>query len=242
MARHADPNSKDALVAAARREFAKRGLRGARIEDITAACGLSKGAFYLHFDSKEGLFKTLVGELMTELGSCAVSRVTTMQSFLEEHGPLTAADCGPHSKRLGAFTDLECAEDERVLEAMWKFRDVLDVLLSGCQGTPFERTVWEMIDQEQARIADNHRQFQRAGACRSDIPAELFGSMIIGTYLLVGKQMARAQVKPDVAALARELHKLIREGSGLRDNPPSVSPRHRLVTRKARTARGRRSK
>src|SRR5437660_856533 len=56
MARPADPNAKEALMAAARAEFARRGLRGARIEDITAACGLSKGAFYLHFESKEALF------------------------------------------------------------------------------------------------------------------------------------------------------------------------------------------
>ncbi|MFN7132252.1 MAG: TetR family transcriptional regulator, partial [Myxococcales bacterium] len=37
----------------------RRGLRGARIEDITSSCGLSKGAFYLHFDSKE----EVLGEL-----------------------------------------------------------------------------------------------------------------------------------------------------------------------------------
>ena len=60
MPRHADPNAKEALVAAARAEFARGGLRGARIEDITAACGLSKGAFYLHFESKEALFGELV--------------------------------------------------------------------------------------------------------------------------------------------------------------------------------------
>ena len=56
MARPADPNAKEALVAAARAEFARRGLVGARVEDITAACNLSKGAFYLHVESKEALF------------------------------------------------------------------------------------------------------------------------------------------------------------------------------------------
>ncbi len=41
MARPADPTAKEALVACARAEFARRGLVGVRIEDITLACSLS---------------------------------------------------------------------------------------------------------------------------------------------------------------------------------------------------------
>ncbi len=219
MSRPADPNAKDALTAAARAEFAKKGLRGARVEDITAACGLSKGAFYLHFESKEGLFKSLVDAFMAEMAACGASRLEGMQRFLADLGPLTADDFRWQSERFQRFTDLECGEDLRTLEAMWLYRDVLDVLLSGCQGTPFERTIWELIDLEHARVAENHRQFQAAGCCRADVPAELFGSMIIGTYLLVGKRMAREQEKPDLALWARALHSLIHEGSATREGP-----------------------
>src|SRR5205807_6529729 len=89
MARPADPHARDALIAAARAEFARRGLRGARIEDITAACGLSKGAFYLHFESKEGLFKLLVDQFLAEIGECTVSRLAHAQTFFAEHGQLS---------------------------------------------------------------------------------------------------------------------------------------------------------
>src|SRR5947209_9943840 len=68
MPRPADPNAKEALIAAARAEFARKGLRSARIEDITSACGLSKGAFYLHFESKEALFGELVEAFFGEIG------------------------------------------------------------------------------------------------------------------------------------------------------------------------------
>ena len=60
MARKADSQAREALIAAARREFLRSGLAKARVEDITAAVGLSKGAFYLHFPSKESLFTQLV--------------------------------------------------------------------------------------------------------------------------------------------------------------------------------------
>jgi AcrR family transcriptional regulator len=217
MARPADPHAKDALVAAARAEFAKKGVRGARVEDITAACGLSKGAFYLHFESKEGLFKVLVDELMSQLGDCSQIRVQDMHRFIEENGGLTPRDFRENTARVRRFLEMECAEDMRVLEVMWRYRDVLDVLISGCQGTAFEGTLWQILDAELARINESHRTFQHNGVCRSDVPAELFGAMIVGTYLLVGKQMARAQEKPDLALWAQTLQRLIREGSLPRD-------------------------
>ena len=62
MARPADPHARASLISAARREFVRHGIVGAHIEDITQACKLSKGAFYLHFESKEALFKVLVDE------------------------------------------------------------------------------------------------------------------------------------------------------------------------------------
>src|SRR5712692_808680 len=81
MARPADPNAKEAVVAAARAEFARRGLRGARIEDITAACGLSKGAFYLHFESKEALFRERVTAFREATDRLTASRMTAIQRF-----------------------------------------------------------------------------------------------------------------------------------------------------------------
>ena len=217
MARTADPTAKDSLIAAARAEFARRGLRGARVEDITAACGLSKGAFYLHFETKEGLFKLLVDEFLAGLGSCTKGRFEAVKRFVEEHGALAARDFRERNPKLQQFVELECQEDLRALELMWQFRDVLDVLISGCQGTVFEGTLWQILDAEQARVVENHRQLQGTGCLRADVPPEIFGALIVGTYLLVGKQMARATEKPDLESLARTLQQLIREGSVPRD-------------------------
>jgi AcrR family transcriptional regulator len=44
------------LVAAARELFAKKGFAGTSIEDIVRAAGVTRGALYHHFQSKEELF------------------------------------------------------------------------------------------------------------------------------------------------------------------------------------------
>ncbi len=48
------------LLAAALDEFFERGFTAARMDDIAARAGLSKGALYLYFDSKDALFTSLI--------------------------------------------------------------------------------------------------------------------------------------------------------------------------------------
>jgi AcrR family transcriptional regulator len=49
-----------ALLEAARRVFAGQGFEASRIEDIAAATGHTRGAFYAHFATKEDLFFALL--------------------------------------------------------------------------------------------------------------------------------------------------------------------------------------
>lgn len=51
-----------ALLSAALDEFYERGFTAARMDDIAARAGLSKGTIYLYFDSKDALFTSLVEE------------------------------------------------------------------------------------------------------------------------------------------------------------------------------------
>jgi AcrR family transcriptional regulator len=50
----------DELLDAALDEFIARGFDGARVEDIAKRAGLSKGAVYLYFKSKEDLLRALI--------------------------------------------------------------------------------------------------------------------------------------------------------------------------------------
>src|SRR6478735_8749621 len=67
MARPASPHVRIDLIAAAQQVFAREGLDAARVEDITAAAGCSKGAFYQHFASKEQLFLQIVETLVARI-------------------------------------------------------------------------------------------------------------------------------------------------------------------------------
>jgi AcrR family transcriptional regulator len=50
------------ILDAALSVFAEKGYAAARMDDIAARAGVTKGTIYLYFDSKEAVFKTLVRE------------------------------------------------------------------------------------------------------------------------------------------------------------------------------------
>ncbi len=64
------------LLDAGLRVFARDGFEAARIEDIAAASGHTRGAFYANFETKEDLFLVLLEEQ-------AVKRVAELHALLE---------------------------------------------------------------------------------------------------------------------------------------------------------------
>ena len=55
-------NTEERILNQSMRIFLKRGYHGTSIDDITQAAGLTKGALYWHFHSKEDLLKRIIEE------------------------------------------------------------------------------------------------------------------------------------------------------------------------------------
>ena len=53
-------DAKRAIVSSARKIFARRGYDGASVDVIVKSAGVSKGAFYWHFQSKFDLFRRVM--------------------------------------------------------------------------------------------------------------------------------------------------------------------------------------
>lgn len=237
MARPADPNARSALVAAARAQFREHGIQRARIEDITAACGLSKGAFYLHFESKEALFTELVLQFEQQLDALFARRTAAEDAFFSKSGPFRSKDFAARSARLAELEAFQNQHDLETLEFMWELRDVIHVLINGCQGTAFDGVIWHAIDREKQRVAEAADRLKKFGVIRDDVPSDVVAMMLMGAWVLTMRQMVSQREKPDFATMVTHLNKLLGEGLS-----PVAQPR-RPVTRKPAPAsrRGRRA-
>ncbi len=88
------------ILAAAREVFAQRGYHGALVEDVAREAGVSKGAVYVHFPSKEELFLSLVEEAGVQLaGRVAAAVASARGGEAKVRAALEAA--------LGAFAENE---------------------------------------------------------------------------------------------------------------------------------------
>ncbi|MHA3902080.1 TetR/AcrR family transcriptional regulator [Castellaniella sp. WN] len=55
---------RDQILDAALHEFSERGFGAARMDDIAARAGLSKGGLYAHFESKDAVFQALMQRML----------------------------------------------------------------------------------------------------------------------------------------------------------------------------------
>lgn len=56
----APPGTRDSIIEAAARVFARKGYAGATLDDVGAEAGMTKGAVYWHFANKAELFRALL--------------------------------------------------------------------------------------------------------------------------------------------------------------------------------------
>ncbi|KPL88820.1 hypothetical protein SE18_09055 [Herpetosiphon geysericola] len=61
------------LIAVARAQFAEHGYAHAATEQIVQLAGVTRGALYHYFDSKEGLFRAVVAEIQRDLAQRIIS-------------------------------------------------------------------------------------------------------------------------------------------------------------------------
>jgi AcrR family transcriptional regulator len=88
-------------MGAARRLFTEQGYAGTNREEIAAAAGVTRGALYHHFASKEALFRAVVEELEEEM--------TTEVATVAMRGTDAAAEL-----RLGCLAFLDACLDPSV--------------------------------------------------------------------------------------------------------------------------------
>lgn len=215
MPRKPDPDARRKLLAAARAAFAEVGVDAARIEDVSRAAGYSKGAFYLHFESKEEAFREIVTAFFAVMQDLAQQRHEAAAELVAEIGPLAELDLRMGSPRLARWREFDHTHSVTTLQALWRHRDVLRCVLEHKSGGA--ALLDRFVDLARASLA---AQLQVAGECggiRRDLDPELVSELLIGLYLQLGRRMARLNARPDLDAWARHVDTLVREGISARD-------------------------
>jgi AcrR family transcriptional regulator len=223
VARPARPDAHQALLEAARAEFSRRGLERARVEDISRRAGISKGAFYLHFRTKDDAFNELLQRFLGALEALAQRRVSATAEFdVASLGRPRSADA------MARWFALECALDVELLELLWANR-LLQRVLDGAGGHRWSKPMDLFRQRMRALAAGRVAERQAAGLLRADLDPEAIGDLVLGGFESFARRMADLKTRPDLAAWADSFLKVLYLGllapTTLPSSPALPAPR-----------------
>jgi AcrR family transcriptional regulator len=206
MARPARPGAHQALLEAACAEFALRGLERARVEDIARRAGISKGAFYLHFRTKEAAFDELLHRLLGALEALAQRRAAAT----------TRLDAAPPARRPTAtaasrWSRIERSLDTELLELLWANRQLVRAL-DGAGGNRRSSPVELLRDRVRALALGRVAARRAAGLLRPGLDAEVVADLVTGGYEGCARRMAGLHARPDLGAWAGSFLKVLDRG------------------------------
>ncbi len=214
MSRTADVMAKVTLLRKAEEVFAERGLADAKVEEITRRAGLSKGAFYLHFESKEEAFRQVVESF---LARCS--------ALIPAPGDAENLPDDPH-----AVLEFMREQDRLTFEFFWQNRALLRIV-DDCTGA--HRYVLDAFLEGTKRNAESWISALRArGLFRDDVDAGVAATMICGGYRELVRRMVSEEKAPPIARVVDDAQRLFISGLGadalvdaLRRPAPAREPR-----------------
>ncbi len=154
------------LLGAATRLFAERGFEGTSVQEIVAAAGVTKGAMYHYFGSKDDLLYEVY------------ARVLRMQT---EHLLRIAAKDAPVAERVReAAADVIVTSVANLDDTVIFFRSMHQL------DQDKQRTVRAERRRYHEHFRDLIRQGQREGVFRDDVPADLVVDYFFGSVHHLG--------------------------------------------------------
>ena len=174
---------------AALEEFSEKGFLGASLRQIVKNAGVTTGAFYGYFSSKEALFASLVEPHAAALMGRFMEAQTSFAELPEKEQP---AHMGEAS---GDYVDW-------MVDYICEHREPVKLLLCRAEGTSYEHFVHNMVEAEVEYTLKYMEVLRRLG---KDIPEMnrslchiIASGMFNGLFEIVIHDMPREQAHRDV--------------------------------------------
>lgn len=201
MPRPSDPHARARLLDAARAVFSDRGLDRAKVEDITSRAQLSKGAFYLHFESKEEAFRELLAGVVSHL-----------ERMLDESsaGQLSVGLGDDPSFRF--YLDMCHQKNVEIYEFIWENRALMAMVLEGGGSASYQHLIEDFAQRAQRQTAVLLQHGVTLGLYRTDFDLAAAAAFLAGGFDRVARKLVREPRKPDIDAMMREVQDLFLGG------------------------------
>ncbi len=180
------------ILAAARQEFREKGYQSASLRNIVKTAGVTTGAFYGYYNSKEELFDALVGEQYTVM----------MGKFIQAQEAFTKLPPAEQKMNMGEISG-DCMD--WMVEYIYEHFDAFKLLLCCAEGTKYEHMIHEMVEIEVKGTHDFIAVLRGLGLDVPDIDPQLEHMLISGMFSAFFEMIIHDMPKENAVAYVREL-------------------------------------
>ena len=184
MPRPSDPKARGRLLQAAERIFIEHGLDRTKVEDITRAAGLSKGAFYLHFKTKDDAFKEILASALAELGQLLAGIEASRGAWRSD----------AHAEVVAQALD----EDLKIFECIWKHRPIMRLVLEGGGSSDYHHLIELFAEGAQQTTERLVNHGIASGYYRQDLDPKQAAAFVAGGYDRLARRLVRERKKPSL--------------------------------------------
>ena len=188
--------SPERLLNAAMKLFVKKGYKGSSVAEITKEAGLTRGALYCHFETKEHLAREII-KLFEE------KYLKSMINYVEKEGK----DASDKFQKMMRFNVWFAGEHPDLC----LFMTVISAEMVGSRNRlePYLKSVYRKWSEFIAGILKDGR---RAGEFKREIDPQMMAWVIIGVHdgVLLQKEMNRETI--DLQAYTKQFRNLIISG------------------------------
>ena len=177
---------------AAMEEFLGKGFQGASLRSIVKSVGMTTGAFYGYYKSKEELFGALVGEHYNYL-------ITRFKEAQKEFAEL------PYEIQPEVMSEISglCMFD--ILHYAYKHLNAFKLLLCGAEGTSFAGVIDEMVEIEIEATHTYQKVLKKLGRPSPPIDPRLEHILVTGMFHTFFELIIHEMPLPDAENYLREM-------------------------------------
>lgn len=201
----ADMPTREMILKSARKQFLERGFQGASIRKIASDAGVTYGALYGYFASKEELFYALTDPLVDRI----------MKKLDETESAMLSL---PAEKQLLGMSEVFYARLPELVELIFEDREIVNLVIGGAKGTKYENFMSELVKRDARAVSDAAESSETPGLHPFDartLEILLEGYMAALFHLIVSgrdQQTVRQSMETFAKVYAAGMLELMKDG------------------------------
>lgn len=180
------------ILTVACQEFLQKGFQGASLRNIVKRAGVTTGAFYGYFKSKEELFDALVKEEYTHI-------LDMYKAILDDFQKL------PPEGQCTNMMEYTIAGMTRMTEYIYDHFDAFKLILCGSEGTPYENLIHDMTQMDCDATHNFSETMNRIGMTMNTVHPQLEHMLTSGMFYAYFEMVVHEIPRENTALYIKQL-------------------------------------